>query len=197
MIEHIAASLLRLAAGIIIALAIALPTGITIAISKKAAKLASPIIYLAFPIPKLALLPVVIIALGIGNAAKITMIVLILVFQLTIAVRDATKNIPALNFHILKALGANRWQQIRWIILPAIAPDVITALRVAIGTAASVLFFTETLGADKGLGLFIVNAWMTLQYLDMAVGIATLSVLCCILFVALDRLEKYACKWKH
>lgn len=197
MIEHIAASLLRLAAGIIIALAIALPTGITIAISKKAEKLANPIIYLAFPIPKLALLPVVIIALGIGNAAKITMIVLILVFQLTIAVRDATKNIPPLNFHILQALGANRWQQIRWIILPAIAPDVITALRVAIGTAASVLFFTETLGADKGLGLFIVNAWMTLQYLDMAAGIATLSILCCVLFVALDRLEKYACKWKH
>jgi NitT/TauT family transport system permease protein len=128
--------------------------------------------------------------LGIGELAKITLLVLILVFQLIVATRDAVFHIPSDDFDILISLGANRGQRIRWILLPAIVPEVLTSLRIAVGTAVSVLFFTETFGTDKGMGFFIVDSWMRLAYTEMYVGILVLALMGLILFLSIDLLEK-------
>jgi NitT/TauT family transport system permease protein len=135
--------------------------------------------------------------LGIGEAAKITMIVLILVFQLIVSIRDAASHIPREDFHVLISLGASKRQMLRWITLPAILPETLTAIRVAIGTAASVLFFTETFGTDKGMGFYIVDSWMRLAYKEMYTGILCLSLLGLILFFTIDILEKRVCKWMN
>ncbi len=64
-------------------------------------------VYLCYPIPKLALLPVVMILAGLGDAGKITMIVLIILFQITINVRDSLNNIPKESFLVATSLGAS------------------------------------------------------------------------------------------
>ncbi|GHT60956.1 hypothetical protein FACS189451_01980 [Bacteroidia bacterium] len=194
---HIIASAGRILEGLFIALLIAVPTGLTLANYPKINKIGSPLLYFTYPIPKLALLPAVMLLLGIGEAAKITMIVLILVFQLIVSVRDAVMHIPREDFHVLISLGASKRQLLRWITLPAVLPETLTAIRVAIGTAASVLFFTETFGTDKGMGFYIVDSWMRLAYREMYTGILCLSLLGFILFFAIDMLEKNVCKWMN
>lgn len=194
---HIIASACRILEGLSIALLIAVPVGLTLANYPKINKTCSPILYFTYPVPKLALLPVVMLLLGIGEAAKITMIVLILVFQLIVSIRDAALHIPREDFHVLISLGAKKRQILRWITLPAVLPEMLTAIRVAIGTAASVLFFTETFGTDKGMGFYIVDSWMRLAYKEMYTGIFCLSLLGLILFLAIDILEKRVCKWKN
>ncbi|GHT77293.1 ABC transporter permease [Bacteroidia bacterium] len=194
--EHILASVVRLTEGLFLAFLIAVPIGLLLSHSPKINKIGSPILYFSYPIPKLALLPVVMLLMGIGESAKITMIVLILVFQVIVSVRDAALHIPHEDFHVLISLGANKRQLFRWVVLPAILPETLTSLRVAVGTSASVLFFTETFGTDKGLGFYIVNSWMRLAYKDMAVGIIALSLIGLALFSAIDLLEKRLCKWK-
>lgn len=194
--EHILASVVRLTEGLFLTFLLAVPAGLLLSYFPKINKIGSPILYFSYPIPKLALLPVIMLLLGIGESAKITMIVLILVFQVTVTVRDAVLRIPREDFHVLISLGANQRQLLRWVIFPAILPDLLTSLRVAVGTAASVLFFTETFGTDKGIGFYIVDAWMRLAYKDMAIGIVALSLTGLAFFSAIDLLEKRLCKWK-
>lgn len=194
---HVIASACRILEGLFIALSIAVPIGLLFANYPKINKICSPLLYFTYPVPKLALLPVVMLLLGIGEAAKITMIVLILVFQLIVSIRDAALHIPREDFHVLISLGANKRQMLRWITLPSILPETLTAIRVAIGTAASVLFFTETFGTDKGMGFYIVDSWMRLAYKEMYNGILALSLLGFLLFFSIDILEKKVCKWKN
>ena len=194
--KHIAASSMRIFEGLFLSLLIAIPTGLILANYPKINKICSPLLYFTYPVPKLALLPVVMLLIGIGEAAKITMIVLILVFQIIIATRDAVLHIPKEDFHVLTSLGANKIQLLRWITLPAILPEILTSLRIAIGTAVSVLFFTETFGTDKGMGFYIVDSWMRLAYTEMYTGILILLLIGFVLFLLIDILEEYTCKWK-
>ncbi|MDR0871916.1 MAG: ABC transporter permease subunit [Prevotellaceae bacterium] len=194
--QHISASSLRIIEGIAIALAIGVPLGLLLARSPKINKIGNPLLYFTYPIPKLALLPLIMLLFGIGEAAKITMIVLILVFQIIVAVRDAALHIPREDFHVLTSLGASKGQMLRHIVLPAVLPELLTSLRIATGTAISVLFFTETFGTDKGMGFYIVDAWMRLNYSEMSIGILALSLLGVLLFFLIDLLEKWVCGWK-
>jgi len=194
---HIAASSMRILKGLLLSLLIAIPTGLVLANYPKINKVCSPLLYFTYPVPKLALLPVVMLLLGIGEMAKITMVVLILVFQIIIATRDAALHIPKEDFHTLTSLGANKMQLLKWITLPAILPEILTSLRVAIGTATSVLFFTETFGTDRGMGFYIVDSWMRLAYTEMYTGILILLLIGFTLFLIIDIMEEYLCKWKY
>lgn len=195
MFAHTVASLRRIIIGTAIALFFGLMGGLLTGLSKRANKLLNPLLYLSYPVPKLALLPVVMIIFGIGENTKIVMIVLIIVFQLMISIRDSIRNINKENFYVLSSLGATRWQHIHHVVLPGILPDMLSALRVTIGIATSVLFVTETFGTDKGLGFFIVDAWMRIDYLTMYVGIVTLSIIGFLLFLLIDVADAIFCRW--
>ena len=195
MLDHSMASLQRIFIGIFIALALGLAGGILTGLSKKANRLLNPLLYLSYPIPKLALLPVVMIIFGIGETTKVIMIVLIIVFQLIISIRDAIRNIDKENYYVLSTLGASKAQQIWHVVLPGILPETLSALRVSVGIATSVLFVTETFGTDKGLGFFIVDAWMRIDYLTMYAGIVMLSIIGSLLFILLDITDALFCKW--
>ncbi|HZJ80291.1 MAG TPA: ABC transporter permease [Dysgonamonadaceae bacterium] len=195
MFDHSAASLRRIVIGVFIALVAGVAGGLLTGLSKKANKLLNPLLYLSYPVPKLALLPVVMIIFGIGETTKIVMIVLIIVFQLIISIRDAISNIDKENYYVLSTLGASGAQQVWHVVLPAILPEVFSALRVSVGIATSVLFVTETFGTDKGLGFFIVDAWMLIDYLTMYAGIVMLSIIGSLLFMLLDIMDALFCKW--
>ena len=195
MLDHSMASLRRIFIGVFIAFALGMFGGVLTGLSKKANKLLNPLLYLSYPVPKLALLPVVMIFFGIGETTKVVMIVLIIVFQLIISIRDAIKNIDKENYYVLSSLGASKMQQIWHVVLPGILPETLSALRVTVGIATSVLFVTETFGTDKGLGFFIVDAWMRIDYLTMYAGIVMLSVIGSLLFMLLDVADTVFCKW--
>ena len=196
MSEHLFASLWRIFAGVGIAGIIGLFLALLMTQSRIAGKLLGAFVYFSYPIPKLALLPVVMLLAGLGDATKIIMIVLIILFQIIINLRDSLKNIPRESFLIVTSLGASRWEIFRHVTMPAILPDLLSTFRVATGTAISVLFVTETYGTDRGMGFFIVDAWMRINYIDMYAGIVILSMTGFFLFLLTDLLEITLCKWK-
>lgn len=124
------------------------------------------------------------------------MIFLIVIFQVLVAIRDSIKTIPKEMFFPLYSLGASFKQLFFYILWPAVVPNFITSLRVAMGTAISVLFFTETFGTKYGMGYFIMDSWLRVNYLDMYAGIIVLSLIGLILFAFLDLIESYFCRWK-
>jgi NitT/TauT family transport system permease protein len=162
----------------------------------RADRVLSPIVYLTYPIPKVAMLQIVMLLAGLGEAAKIIMIVLIIVFQVVIAVRDGVKSIPGEMYYPLYSLGAGFTAILREILIPASTPRFLSALRIAMATAVSVLFFTETFGTEYGMGFFIMDAWMRVNYVDMYSGIVVLSAMGLILFAIIDWLERRLCRWQ-
>ena len=193
---HVIYSLGRILAGIAISILVGVPLGFLMGYFNRVDKVLSPLVYFTYPVPKLALLPVVMLLFGLGEASKLIMIVLIIVFQIVITSRDAVKSIPEETFRSLQSLGASKLQTFTEIILPASLPEVLTATRLALGTAVSILFFTETFGTEYGMGYFIMDSWMRVNYLDMYAGIAVLSFMGFVIFTAIDIAESYVCSWR-
>lgn len=190
-------SLWRIMAGLFLAIAVGLPLGVLLGYFPKLDKVLSPVVYLTYPIPKIALLPIVMLFFGVGEAAKILLIFLIVVFQVIVAVRDGIRLIPAETYYPLNSLGASFYRIFCDILWPASLPKFITAVRVAMATAISVLFFTETFGTQFGLGYFIMDAWLRVNYLEMYAGIFVLSLMGLVLFGIIDLLERCFCSWQY
>jgi len=193
---HLLYSLGRIIAGISIAIMIGVPTGLLMGYFDRVDKVLSPLVYFTYPIPKIALLPIIMLLFGLGEASKLIMIVLIIIFQIIITSRDAVKAIPHDMFRSLQSLGAGKRHMFTEIIIPATLADVLTATRLALGTAVSILFFTETFGTEFGMGYFIMDAWMRVNYLDMYGGIVVLSLMGFILFTIVDIAEKRVSAWR-
>lgn len=190
-------SLWRIAAGLAMAIVVGYPLGVVMGYFHRTDRYLAPLVYLTYPIPKIALLPILMLLAGLGELSKVIMIFLIIVFQVVIAVRDGIRTIPEETYYPLYSLGASFVQVFRDIILPASLPKFITAVRVAMATAVSVLFFTETFGTQYGMGYFIMDAWLRVNYLEMYAGIVVLSLIGLLLFGVIDLIEHYACRWQH
>lgn len=192
---HGAYSLWRIAAGLCLAILIGFPLGMIMGYFPRADRYLAPIVYLTYPIPKIALLPILMLLAGLGEMSKILMIFLIIVFQVVVAVRDGIHAIPKEIYEPLVSLGASFGEVFREILWPASLPKFLTAVRVAMATAISVLFFTETFGTQYGIGYFIMDAWLRVNYLDMYAGIIVLSGIGLLLFGLLDFVEYQTCRW--
>lgn len=190
-------SLWRIVAGVLLAIGIGLPLGVCMGYFPGVDRFLSPLVYLTYPIPKIALLPILMLLCGLGELSKILMIFLIIVFQVIIAVRDSIKSIPKETYYPLYSLGAGFSAIFSEILWHAALPKFLTAVRVAMATAISVLFFTETFGTQYGMGYFIMDAWLRVNYLEMYSGIIVLSLIGMLLFGIIDILEKRICAWQY
>ena len=194
---HAGYSLLRIVLGLLAAVAVGYPVGIVMGYFPRVNRLLAPTLYLTYPVPKIALLPVAMLLFGVGEASKLLLVFLIIVFQVVVAVRDAVAAIPSETYAPLRVLGAAFLQIVRHIIVPASLPKFITAVRVAMATAISVLFFTETFGTRYGIGYYIMDAWLRVNYLDMYAGIVVLGMMGLLLFILLDWTERRLCAWNR
>lgn len=195
--RHLMASLARIFAGMGIALLLGFCLGLLMGRSNTWNQVLDPIVYLTYPIPKLALLPIVMLLLGLGDASKITLIVLIVLPQVILAVRDAVRQIPADLYDIYRCLRADGWQQFRQITLPACLYAILSTSRISLGTAISVLFFTENYGTRHGMGYFIMDAWLRMDYPTMYGAILILSGLGLLLFLIIDAIGWFGMSWQR
>jgi len=193
---HLMVSLLRVMGAITFAFFPALILGIIAGVNARADAMISPVMYVLFPVPKIALLPVILLFLGLGNASKVFLVSLIVFFPFYLNIRDETHGLSRRYFDSLYSLGGNRFDLLRHIILPAILPRIFSTIRLGLGTAIAVLFLAETFATREGIGWFIMDAWSRLSYEQMYAGIVALSLAGLILFGIMDILESGLCRWK-
>ena len=194
---HLYFSLYRLGWSLVWSAVIGIPLGILIVRAPRFGAWVDPVVYLTYPLPKIALLPVVMLLAGLGDSAKIIMITMITVFQIIISVRDAVRQVPAGVYKQLRVAGANRWELFRDATWPASLAGVLTALRLALGTAIATLFFTEVYGTSYGLGYFIMDEWNRLDYPLMYAGIVVLAAVAFALFAVLNAVERRVLRWQQ
>ncbi len=186
----------RVAAAAVLTLLTAVPAGVAIGRWKALDRILSPVLYVLYPVPKIALLPALMLLLGLGDSTKVVIVFLVLFFQVLVAVRDAAREIPLPFLISLRSLGGTRRHAVLYVLAPALMPSLLSSFRVGIGTALAVLFFSETFGTTAGLGWFVMESWMRMSYVDMFAGILCLGLLGLATFLAIDLLHQRLCRWQ-
>jgi NitT/TauT family transport system permease protein len=197
LINHFLASLWRVLASTALAILIAAPLGLILGQSKRLNRVFSPVIYLVYPIPKVVLVPIILLILGVGDLPKIAIIFLILFFQILVLVRDQAAGLRPELIQSVRSVGAGRRALFRFVYIPASLPAVLTALRQSIGTAVAVLYIAELFATQQGLGYYIyLNGSTLFNYPAMYAGVVAMSILGLGLYFSVDWLERRFCTWQ-
>ena len=194
---HAWVSFYRIGVSLLLALILGIPLGIILGKHKKIDSLIAPMIYLTYPIPKIVFLPVLLILLGYGDVSKIFLITLIVFFQILVTTRDAARSIDTELIMSVNSLGAKNWHLYWHVYFLGCLPEILTALRIALGTAIAVLFIAEAYATQEGLGFFIMDSMGRFNYVRMFSGIIGMGLLGFILYLFINIFEKVCCKWKH
>lgn len=195
LLTHTAVSLGRILLALLSAFIPAAVLGIAAGRFKRFDAVFSPFVYLLYPIPKIAFLPIILLFFGLGDLSKIILIMLIIFFQLFVVIRDAVAAISPAYIDSFMTLSRKRSDILRHVILPAAAPKIFTAIRIALGTSFAVLFIAETFATTEGLGWYIMDSWSRLDYLGLYAGITALSLLGTLLFLLCDHAARRISPW--
>jgi NitT/TauT family transport system permease protein len=182
--------------GYILSVIVAIPFGILTGWYKKMAYIFDPFINAMNATPRVALLPLVIIWLGIGILSKVGIIFLGAVFPLIINTRDGVKTTPANLLIAARSFGASEWQIFRSVVLPSTIPFILTGLRLAVGRALIGVLVGELYAATAGIGFMITVAGATFQTDKVFVGVLIFAISGMVLTAIIDRIEHRFDKWR-
>ncbi|MFM0306747.1 ABC transporter permease subunit [Paraburkholderia sp. RL17-383-BIF-A] len=160
---HLGVSLLRAATGFAIGGTIGLALGILVGFSPLAQALLDRSIQMVRAIPFLAMLPLVIVWFGVGEAAKIFLVALAVLFPIYINTMLGIRQIDPKLMELAKVIGLKRSAVVRRIILPGAMPSILTGVRYALAHAWLALVIAETLATTKGIGFLAMDAREFLQ----------------------------------
>ena len=193
---HFIASIVRSLSGFGLAILIAIPLGLIIGWYPLAKELLNPVLELFRNTAALALLPVFILLLGIGETSKISIVLFACVFPILLNTINAVRNVDSLLIRSAKSMGLSSYQLFYKVIIPASIPTIFTGIRMAGSASILVLIAAEMVGAKEGLGYLISYTQMNFQIAEMYAGIITISILGLILNYLLVFIEKKLSKWK-
>jgi ABC-type nitrate/sulfonate/bicarbonate transport system permease component len=182
--------------GYILSAAVAIPFGITVGWYKKASHIFDPFINAMNATPRVALLPLVIIWLGIGILSKVGIIFLGAVFPILINTRDGVKTTPLNLLNAAKSFGASEWMLFKTVVLPSTIPFILTGLRLGLGRAIVGVMVGELYAATAGIGFMITVAGATFQTDKVFVGVLVFAVTGMVGTELLTRVERRFDKWR-
>jgi NitT/TauT family transport system permease protein len=193
---HVWASLKRILAGYALGASAGLLLGIGTGFFGTVRAIGRPLVHALFPIPKIAILPLLILWLGIGEPPKIAVIAIGAFFPMAINTHTGIVECDPALLRAGIAFGATRWDLVRHVLLPAALPTIFTGLRLAAGMALLLVVSAELIAADSGIGFFILNASDLLHTEDLVAGLAVLSVLGVMFNLAIGFIEGLVVRWK-
>ncbi|MCB1485803.1 MAG: ABC transporter permease [Hyphomicrobiaceae bacterium] len=189
------ASLVRLLSALAISTLIALVAGVLIGLLPLARATFAPVVAVASMVPPLALLPILFIIMGLGEASKITLIVIGTTLKLVRDLALRVEEIPREQIIKAQTLGASTWQIATRIVIPQMLPRLIDALRLEIGPAWLFLIAAEAIAADSGLGyrIFLVRRYLSMDVIIPYV--IWITFLAFVMDAALRLLQRKAFPW--
>jgi ABC-type nitrate/sulfonate/bicarbonate transport system permease component len=182
--------------GYLLSVLVAVPFGIAIGWYKRFAYICDPFVNAMNATPRIALLPLVIIWLGIGIISKVGIIFLGAVFPLLINTRDGVKTTPHNLLTAARSFGASDWQIFKSVVLPSTVPFILTGLRLAVGRALIGVMVGELYAATAGIGFMITVAGATFQTDKVFVGVLIFAVSGMTLTAVIDHYEHRFDKWR-
>jgi ABC-type nitrate/sulfonate/bicarbonate transport system permease component len=193
---NVSISLARIATGFLLGAVPGVVIGLAMGLFGWVRALLQPLIDATFPIPKIAVLPLFIMVLGIGESTKYAIIAVAVVYLVVINTAAGVRTIDRIYLDVGKNYHASKLMQFTDIALPGALPMIMTGLKLGMGVALLVIVSAEFVGAKSGIGYLIWNSWQVFQVEKMYVGLLVSAVLGFGSAILLNRLERLLIPWK-
>jgi ABC-type nitrate/sulfonate/bicarbonate transport system permease component len=193
---HTLVTLYRVFAGFFIGAIPAIAVGLLMAMFRPVRLFFDPLIASLFPIPKVALMPLLLLAFGFGDASKIALVATAVFFPVVVNTYAGAANIERLYWDVAKNFGASSYVLFTRIVFFGALPLIFAGLKIALAVSFVVLVAAEFVASKSGLGYLIWNSWELLQVDYMFVGIVVIGVLGLIASVLFDEVERIVIPWR-
>jgi taurine transport system permease protein len=192
---HVGISLFRFGIAFVLTLVVAVPLGLWMGMNESVKAVLDPPIEITRPMPKLALLPLLIIWFGIGEVAKVVIIVLALFPILSISAMQAVRSVGTRKIQAALALGASRTTIFRRVIFPASLPGIFTSIRVSIGLGVTMLVGAELIATTAGIAFMAMSASDFLLTNVVIVGVLIMALIGYTLDLVARAIENRVVHW--
>jgi NitT/TauT family transport system permease protein len=193
---HTGVTLYRVFAGYVIGAVPGIAAGLLMAMFKPVRLFFDPLVAVLFPIPKVALMPLLLLAFGFGDASKIALVATAVFFPVVVNTYAGAANIDKLYWDVAKNYGASSWVMFSRVVFFGALPLIFAGLKIALAVSFVVLVAAEFVASKSGLGYLIWNSWELLQVDYMFVGIVVIGILGLITSVLFDEIENLVIPWK-
>jgi len=194
--EHFGWSMFRVFTAFIAACVTAIPIGVAMGVSRVMRGVFDPPIEFYRPLPPLAYLPLIVIWFGIDELSKILLIYLACFAPLAMSARAGVRSVAPEPFKAAYSMGATKQQVIFHVVVPAAMPEILTAMRIAIGFGWTTLVAAEMVAANKGLGQMVLNASNFLRTDIVIMGIIVIGVVAYLFDLLMRYVEHVVVPWK-
>jgi len=195
--RHLVVSLGRVGLGFALGASVGTALGLLLGRSAALWAVGNPLIAAAYPVPKIALLPLMVLWLGIGELPKVAMIALGVFFPVVINTYAGVRGTDPLMVKAARSLGARPGQVLRKVVLPSALPTVLAGYRLGAGMALLLVVSAEMINASAGLGFLVLNAGDLMLTGKLMVGLGTLSLLGLGTTWGLRALEAWLLPWRE
>lgn len=196
LLHDVGVSVARILLGFFIGAVPAVLVGVVMGLSRWVRAVLSPIVSALYPIPKSAILPLLLLIFGIGEGSKVAMVAIGAFFLVLINSVAGVLNVERVYYDVGQAFGASRWQVIRTIALPGALPLILTGLELGLGMGLILVVVAEMAGAKNGVGYLIWNAWQVFAVDRMYVGLLVTAVLGYLSSLAMEELKRRIVPWR-
>lgn len=196
MLENLLATILRVIPGLLLGGIPGLMLGIGMGLSNRLRQALDPLLAAVHPIPKIAILPLVMIFLGVGEASRIAVASLASFFPMLINTMAGIRQIEPIYFQVAENYGASRLKVLTRVVLPGSLPFVLSGLRLAANLTLLVTISAEIVMADVGLGSLVWLAWETLRVELLYATLIVISLLGVTLTASLRTLQRSMAPWQ-
>ena len=194
--QHVAPSLTRLAVGSAMGVLAGVAVGVMIGLFSLARAGLVPLVAALFPIPKIALLPLFVIWFGIDEGSKYALIALGTFTPTVVATFGAVDNVDRTLVRMGQSFGLKWWSIVRKIVLPGALPGILSGLRISLSIGIILLVAAEMLGAQYGIGAYILEAGSLYDLERLFAGVVILSSLGVVVSWLIAQLEKRLLFWR-
>ncbi|MBD8499538.1 ABC transporter permease [Paenibacillus arenosi] len=193
--HDVSSSLIRITLGFVIGSVVGVAIGISIGISSLCRALFEPIVAATFPIPKLALMPLIILLFGLDELGKVIVIAIGVLFPVIIQTTAGISNVDQTYKEVAYNYGASRWNYFKTVALPAAAPSIFIGLKLGSGMAILLIVAAEMQGASAGIGYRIWSAYSLFDIPTMFVALSTIALLGYLSYTVIEKLEHRVISW--
>ena len=189
-------SLTRIALGFLLGGIPAVVVGLLMGINPVVRALVQPIAAAIYPIPKVALLPLIIVILGIGESSKVATVAVSVFFLVVLNVAASVMQVDPHYFEVARSFGATRRDLFWTVALPASLPGIMTSIKLGMGFALTLIIAVEFVGADEGIGWLIWRAQELYAIDTMLAGLVVIALVGWLITALLDELEYLLVPWQ-
>jgi NitT/TauT family transport system permease protein len=197
LLQHTSISLMRAAAGFGLAMLVAIPLGLMMGWFAWFERFTDPLVQTMRNVPSLALLPIFILFLGVGEESKIAIIFWGALWATLLNTIQGVKSVDPILIKSARSMGASQSMLFSKVVLPSAVPSIFTGMRLSATHAILILIAAEMIGASAGLGFLILSAEYSFNIRNMYVGIIALALLGIAVNYILLHLEARATRWKE